>query len=452
MRSLANLHEYQKEAIGFIKAEKAVNLWMGLGLGKTITTLTAIADLIDGMMINQVIVIAPLRVANSVWAQEANTWEHTRRLTFSIATGPEKNRLSAFHQMTDVTVINRENVAWLVQHWGNRWPYDMIVVDESTSFKSSTTKRWKALKKVAPLSEYRVLLTGTPSPNGLLDVWAQQYLIDFGYALGKYFGGYKNRYFKQDYSGYKWTPAEGSEALIHQAIGDNTLSMESKDYIDVPDRVDIIETVSMPPTALKRYREFEKELLIELDNQVVEAVNAAVLTGKLIQWANGAIYTDEFKNWTEVHTSKLESLNEIIEDNDNENIIVAYYFQSDLKRIKAKFPDAVVLDQDPKTIDRWNNGEIKLLLAHPASAGHGLNLQQGGSVIVWFSLTWSLELYQQFNARLHRQGQKNTVRVVHLIADGTIDNQVLDVLKGKASVQQALIEAMKKLDMTAAAA
>ena len=447
MRSRTLLHSYQLEAAEYIKTKKTVSLWMGLGLGKTISTLTAITDLYDGMMINRVLVIAPLRVANSVWAQEAHQWEHTAHLSFAIATGTEKNRLTALHHHADVTVINRENVEWLVNILWKQWSFDMIVIDESPSFKSSATKRFKALRKVAPASPYRVLLTGTPSPNGLMDLWSQQYLVDFGYSLGRSVTEYRRRFFEKDYSGFKWVAREGSDKIIKDAIRDTVLSMETKDYIDMPERIDVVVQVTLPPGVMQNYRVFEHELLIEIEGETLQASNAAVLTGKLLQWANGAVYKDEYGRYAEVHNAKLEALSELLEDNPNENVIVAYYFQSDLQRLKARFPDAVALDKDPKTIERWNAGEIKMLLIHPCSAGHGLNLQHGGSVIIWFGLTWSLEYYQQTIGRVHRQGQKNSTRIVHIVAKDTMDERVLQVLQGKASLQQALIESMKKLDI-----
>jgi len=437
------LHSYQEQAARFITDRECCALWLGLGLGKSISTLTAITDLIDGMMVSRALVVAPLRVANSVWAQEAATWEHTQHLHVTIASGSESKRRHAVESNADVTVINRENIVWLVKNYAKRWPFDMLVVDESTSFKSPTAKRWRALKKMAPRMPYRVLLTGTPSPNGLLDLWAQHYLVDLGDALGRTFTSYKQRWFESDYMGYQWTPRDGSDAAIHERVAPRVLSMESADHLQMPDRVDVIERVSMSAPTLRQYKAFERDLLIEVDEHQLEAVSAAALANKLLQWSNGAVYHDGDGHWVETHQGKLNALADLRDDNPAEPMLVAYAYKSDRDRLIERFPDAVTLDTDPQTIERWNRGEIKMLLCHPASAGHGLNLQSGGSVVVWFGIPWSLELYQQLNARLHRQGQQSTVRVVHIVTEQTIDERVLDVLAGKRDVQQALIDAMR---------
>ena len=442
MLSRDNLHDYQRKGVKFILDKRRAFLMLDMGLGKTITTLTALSDLIDGLAINRALVIAPLRVANSVWAKESANWKHTRHLKVVTATGAERQRIAALNVSADIVCINRENVKWLVEYYGKHWPFDCVVIDESSSFKSQSSQRWKALRKVLPFTDYMILLTGTPSPNGLMDLWPQCFLIDSGESLGKTVTGFKQRFFESDFMGYKFTPREGAADKIHELIKPYTLSMKAEDYLSLPQRTDSVVDVSLPEKTLRDYRTFEKELIAEMDDEEIEALSAAALANKLLQWCNGYVYTDEHKNGVEVHKEKIEALKEIVECND-EPILVAYNFKSDLARIKKALPDAVELDKSAETIERWNRGEIKILLAHPASAGHGLNLQKGGSLAVWFGLNWSLELYQQFNARLHRQGQTKPVRIVHLVAKGLLDERVLSVLKDKDATQEQLLSAMK---------
>lgn len=444
MRSRNDLHPYQNRAVEFIQSERRAFLTLDMGLGKSAITLTAVSDMLDSFSASKVLVIGPLRVANSVWKQEAKLWEHLRHLDIRVCTGNAQTRLKALHFDSEITVINRENVPWLVTQMGKSWPYDTVVIDESSSFKSASTKRFKALKKVLSKVRNIVLLTGTPSPNGLLDLWSQVYLIDQGESLGRTMSAYKDRFFFGDYMGYKYSLKEGSEAAIHDLMRPYTLSMAASDYLQLPDRIDIEECVELDVPTLKRYKEFEKNLFLELDDEhEIEALNAATLANKLLQYANGAVYTDDMANWMNVHEAKLDRLEELVDENESETILVAYNFKSDLQRLKQRFPYAEVLGKDPETIERWNNGQIRMLLAHPQSAGHGLNLQKGGSWIVWFSLTWSLEYYLQFNGRLHRQGQGKPVRITHLIAQGTIDRRVLNVLGAKGVTQASLLDALK---------
>ena len=444
MLSRNDLHEYQRRTVDAVKTKRRCGLALEMGLGKSVSTLTAMADLLDGCMVDRVLVIAPLRVANSVWAQEVKKWSHLRRLKVAVCTGTERQRLAALQKTADVYVINRENVPWLVEHYAKAWPFDAVVIDESSSFKSQAAQRWKALRRILPATDYMVLLTGTPAPNSLLDLWSQQYLIDQGATLGKTFTAYKQRFFDADFMGYKHTPKAGAAEKIHALLTDSWVSMAAADYLELPERIDLVEPVYLPPAVLKAYLDFERTLLAELpDGQEVEASSAAVLANKLLQWCNGATYTDDKGNWSALHAAKLDALAEIIEGNPGETMLVAYNYKSDLARILERFPDAVVLDKDPFTIARWNAGEIRMLLAHPASAGHGLNLQQGGALCVWYGLSWSLELYQQFNARLHRQGQTRPVRIVHLGASGCIDERVMAVLGQKDAQQSALLNALK---------
>lgn len=445
MRFLTDLHQYQHHAVDFIKREKRCLLALFLGAGKTASTLTAVADLSDSFEIRRTLVIAPLRVANSVWKQEALKWEHLKHLKVAICTGSERERIAALMVTADIYLINRENIPWLVKHYGSKWPFDFVVIDESDCIKNPSSKRFKALKAILPKTNYTVLLSGTPAPNGLLDLWSQIYVIDFGERLGKTMSAYQSRFFESDYMGYKLTPREGSAKRIHDLIADKVLSMAAEDYLELPERINLTHTVSLPPSTLRDYQEFERTLLAQLpDGEEVEAQTAAVLANKLLQYSSGGIYTDEHKNWSELHTVKLDALEEIIESSPGENILVAYNYQHDLARLKARFPEAVILDKNESTIVRWNAGQIKMMLAHPASAGHGLNLQSGGNVIVWFGLNWSLGMYLQFNARLHRQGQGQPVRVIHIVAEGTIDERVVDVLAQKDAVQSALLRALKK--------
>jgi SNF2 family DNA or RNA helicase len=444
MLSRNNLHAYQRRAVSFIKDQRRCGLFLDMGLGKTSSALTAVSDLRDEFAIHKVLIVAPLRVANSVWAQEAKKWAHLKHLRVSVCTGSQKARLVALQADADVFVINRENIAWLVETLGAKWPFDMVIIDESSSFKNPSSQRFRAMRRVLPKTEYMVLLTGTPSPNGLLDLWSQIYLIDFGRTLGRTMTAYKQRFFEADFMGYKFTPREGSASKIHSLISSSVIHMSAEDYLDLPKRIDLIESVDLGREVVAKYEEFEETLLTELENgEEVEASTAAVLANKLLQFANGAMYTDANGNWSVIHTEKLDALAEIIEENPNENLLVAYNYRFDLELLTARFPDAVVLDKKQETIDRWNRGEIKMLLAHPASAGHGLNLQDGGSVIVWFGLTWSLELYQQFNARLHRQGQTKPVRILHVVAKKTIDERVLSVLSSKDATQKSLLSALK---------
>ncbi len=447
LRLRTDLHNYQERAIKFIKSTERCALFLDMGLGKSAITLTAISDLQDQMEIHKALVIAPLRVANSVWDHEAKLWKHLRHLKVQVCTGTERERLTNLHRDSHIYTINRENVPWLVKQYGKKWPFDCVIIDESSSFKSPASQRFKALKKILPFTNYMVLLTGTPVPNGLLDIWSQIYLLDGGTALGRTMTAYKQRFFEADYMGYKYTPRAGADTLIHTAIASKVLSMKAEDYLELPDRIDINEIVDLPIKVKEAYDEFEKNLLLELENgDVVEAVSAAVLANKLLQNSSGAIYTDAHKNWVEIHTVKLDALAELIEQNQGENILVAYNFKTDLERLQLRFPKAQVLDKNPNTVIRWNNGEIPLLLAHPASSSHGLNLQHGGTMIVWFCLSWSLEYYQQFNGRLHRQGQSKPVRIIHIVARGTIDERIVRVLNEKGITQDGLLKALKHID------
>ena len=441
----SDLHDYQLKLCEIIKEEKTHLLAVSMGLGKTASTLTAIADLLDSFAINKVIVFAPLRVANSVWKQEISKWEHLKHLRVSVCTGSERQRLAALQAPADIYVINRENSAWIAELFRKKWPFDMTVIDESSSYKSSKSQRFKALKRVIFGSDYRILLSGTPAPNGVMDLWSQMYLVDSGERLGKTMLGYKQKYFAaEDYMGFNYQPKKGAVDTIHSLVSDKMVSMSASDYLDLPECVNIEVPVYLPADAMKKYKEFEKTSLANFPVDIeIEAINAAVLAGKLLQFASGSVYYDAVHNYHVIHDAKLDALEEIIEDNAGENIIVAYYFKSDLERLQKRFPKGVVLDKKQETIDKWNRGEIKLLFLHSKSAGHGLNIQAGGSILVWFSLIWSLEEFQQTNARLDRQGQDKPVRIFTLVAQDTIDQRVVSVLSDKDATQKSLLRALR---------
>jgi SNF2 family DNA or RNA helicase len=437
-----NLHKYQEKAIKFIKDKKRCALFLGMGLGKSVSSLTAIKDLSEDFTICRTLVIAPLRVANSVWRQEVEKWAHLKGLNVIICTGSTKERNQALTSDADIYVINRENIKWLVDNYQKNWKWDCIVIDEASSFKSHSSQRFKALKSILHLTDYMVLLTGTPASNGYMDLWSQMYLIDKGQALGKNITAYRSRFFSQ--FGYNYTLNKGADDVIKERIAPFTLTMTAEDYLELPDCLYLYNKIEMGKKLYSQYKSFADNLIFELGNSEITAMNAAVLTNKLMQFTNGAVY-DEDKNVHHIHDFKIDALYELIEEEPDEPLLVAYNFKSDLERLTKAFPKAVVLDKDPKTIDKWNQGKIKMLLAHPASAGHGLNLQKGGSKIVWFGLNHSLELYEQFNARLNRQGQTKPVRIIHLILDGSIDQKVVASLDKKANVQNDLMEYFKDI-------
>lgn len=444
-----DLHGYQRAAVDHIIDHPFCGLFLDMGLGKTVSTLTAIKRLYGLFEIGRVLVIAPKRVAEDTWTTECAKWEHLRGLSVSKVLGTEKQRREALAVSSDIYVINRENVAWLVSHLGGAWPFDMVVIDELSSFKSSKSERFRALRRVRPLMHRVVGLTGTPSPNGLIDLWPQLYLIDMGERLGRTVTGFRTRYFTPGRTNgqvvFDYRARNGSEEEIHRLIGDICISMKAEDYLSLPDLVDIPVEVSMPEECKRRYDAFERERVLELakDGTDISAVNAAALTGKLLQFANGAVY-DEDMNVHELHGAKLDALEEIVEQAAGEPVLVFFQFRHDVRRIirrlKAYCPKEISGSGD---IAAWNAGRIKVLLAHPASAGHGLNLQHGGHIVVWFGLPWSLELYLQANARLHRQGQDKPVRMYRIMARGTMDADVAKALEGKKAGQDALMEAVK---------
>lgn len=450
------LHDYQQEAVDFIKDTGSCGLFMDMGLGKTVSTLTAASDLLDNFQVCRVLVVAPLRVANTVWHREVENWAHLKHLTVNICTGTVQNRIAQLEAEADIYVINRENIPWMVEMYGRPkpkrgngrwWKWDMIVIDESSSFKAHDSKRSKLLRKfvIKPkLTDIVVLLTGTPSPNGIQDLWAQIYLIDRGARLGTHITHFRKRYMQRAYNGFGFDPISGAAEKIQGAISDVTLAMETEDYLeDLPDRIDIVRSVALPTKCVKEYRQLEKDFVLSLEEVDIDVVNAAAKANKCLQFCNGAVY-DEERNVHVVHDEKIKELQQIREDNPDENILVAYNYKPDRDRILAAFPDAVLLDKAGKELDNWNAGKVKMLLAHPASCGYGVNAQHGGAMVVWFGLNWSLELYQQFNKRLHRQGQKETVRIVHLVTEGCIDESVMEALRSKAKTQKEVIAYLKR--------
>ncbi len=439
-------HAYQKVAIEKIIENPAYALLLDMGLGKTVSTLTAVDELKnDYFDVEKVLVIAPKRVAEDTWSREVAKWEHLRHLKISKVLGTEQQRRKALQKQADIYVINRENVEWLVSYYenGKTWPFDMIVIDELSSFKNPSSKRFRALRKVRTRTKRVVGLTGTPAPNSLIDLWSQIYLIDMGERLEKTFTKYKSKYFKQDpYRVYHIELQEGSEQQIYSKIDDICLSMKAKDYLkDLHEPVMNIVELKLSPKERELYDKLEKDSLLEFSDGDIVATTAAVLSNKLLQLSSGAAYND--KDGVQIiHSVKLDALEEIVEASQGKPVLVFYNYKHDVERIKKKFKQAKELD-DSSTIEKWNNGEIEILLAHPASAGHGLNMQDGGHTIVWYGLNWSLELYMQANARLHRQGQKETVVVHHLVLKDSIDERVMSVLQGKEQQQEALMEAVK---------
>lgn len=442
-----NPYPYQQHATDHIIENPACGLFLEMGLGKTVATLTAIDRLINDLLeISRVLVIAPKRVAEDTWTTEAAKWDHLQHLRISCVLGSERNRITALRTKADVYVINRENVAWLISHYGGGMPFDMVVIDEASSFKAHDSVRFKALKVRRPLIKRVVLLTGTPAPNSLLDIWAPMYLLDRGQRLGEKYEGYRARYFEKNQweRKYKIKKHESYEQGIYNKISDIVISMKSKDYLDLPPRIDRTVSIHLSAQVKKAYDDFERKAVLALtEADQITAVNAAALSTKLLQFANGAIY-DEQKASHEVHQQKLDALEEIVESANGQPVLVFYWYKHDKERILKRLKDYRPVElNSSKDIVAWNARKIQVMLAHPASAGHGLNLQAGGNIIVWFGNTWSLELYLQANARLDRQGQTQSVIVHHLVTVGTIDEEVLDALAGKHAGQEALMDAVK---------
>ena len=438
-------HAYQEHATKWILEHPRCGLFLDMGLGKTVITLSAVKQLIDNLEVFKVLVVAPLRVASTVWAEEIDKWDHLHGLRAVKVLGSQKERMLALCQEADIYIINRENVDWLVNCKGKRWDFDMVVLDELSSFKSPSSARFKAMRRALPYIRRLVGLTGTPAPNGLIDLWSQVYLLDKGERLGRTLGSFRTAFFTPGkHNGnvvYEWRLRPDTEDVIYRRISDLCISMRSVDYLTMPECNLIRMPVSLPKTALSALAAMEHDLIVTLDGEAVTAQSAAVLTGKLLQMANGAVYDPE-GGIHEIHDAKLDALADLVEQANGSPVLVYYSYKHDLQRILGRFPDARVLST-PQDVAEWNEGKIQLMLAHPDSAGHGLNLQKGGHIMVWFGLTWSLEKYQQANARLYRQGQTQPVTIYHLIAEGTMDERVMRILEGKEQRQDDLIEAVK---------
>lgn len=444
-------HDYQKFAINFILEHPIAAIFLDMGMGKSSITLTAIMELMyDRFEVSKVLIVAPLRVCKYTWPQEIVKWEHLSGLKFSLATGTAAERKMALKADADIYIINRENIPWLIDESGIPFDYDMVVIDELSSFKNHQSKRFKAFMKVRPWVKRIVGLTGTPSSNGLMDLYAEFKMLDMGERLGRFISQYRNAYFRPGRTNgmivYNYVPLPGADKQIYEKISDITISMKGTDYLEMPELVNSRYEVYMDEHEAELYDGMEKELVLSLPGGEITAANAAVLSGKLLQMSNGAIYSDDESVYS-IHDRKLGALEDIIEAANGRSILIAYWFQHDLDRIEKRLSDKKIgfekLDSDG-SIARWNKGEIPVALIHPASAGHGLNLQDGGNFLVWFGLTWSLELYQQTVARLWRQGQQSgTVVVQHIITAGTIDEDVMDALEHKEVTQSRLIAAVK---------
>ena len=437
-------YAYQRYAAQFILDHPAAAIFLDCGLGKTVITLTAIRELLhDSLAVRRVLIIAPLRVARDTWPAEIRKWDHLSDLTYAVAVGNTAKRLAALRQKAEIAIINRENVDWLITN--NMFDFDMVIVDELSSFNSHRTRRFKALMKVRPMVSRIVGLTGTPSSNGLMDLWAEFRLLDMGKRLGRFLTHYRERYFLPDKRNaqmvFTYKPRPGAEEKIYEAISDITISMKSGDYLELPKCLTNVVRVEMNERERRIYERLKKDMAAEIDGKEIDAMNAAALSGKLLQMANGAVYDGEGRA-VHLHDRKLDALEDLVESANGRPVLIAYWFRHDLERIRGRFPGARELRQEADIAD-WNARRISIGLIHPASAGHGLNLQDGGSMLIWFSLAWSLELNQQTNARLWRQGQKHTVTIHYLVMKNSIDESVMAALSRKDKVQEALMSAVK---------
>lgn len=438
-------HDYQKYATDFIISHNISAVLLEMGLGKSVISLSAINELmLDYFDVERTLVIAPLRVANSTWPEEIKKWEHLKHLTYSVVTGSEKERINALIKPAHIYIINRENVDWLITKSCIPWKFDMVVIDELSSFKSYQAKRFKSLLKARPKVKRIVGLTGTPSSNGLMDLWAEFRILDLGERLGRYITHYRQNFFVPDKRNqqmiFSYKPKDGAEKMIYSLISDITISMKSKDFLKMPECVMNEVHVSLSDKERALYDSLKADMILKLEDEEIDAINAAALSNKLLQMASGAVYNED-KESIQIHDRKLDALEDLIEGANGKPVLIAYWFKHDLERIKKRFDVREI--KTSKDISDWNSGNISIAAMHPASAGHGLNLQTGGSTLIWFSLTWSLELYQQTNARLYRQGQNETVVIHHILAKDTIDEDVMKALKAKEKIQDALIDSVK---------
>ena len=446
-------HSYQRHCINKILETKKLGLFLDMGLGKTVTTLTAVKELkYNRFQVCKVLVIAPKKVAEGTWTKEAAKWDHTKMLRVSPVLGSQAKRIRALNTPADLYVINRENVCWLVDYYRNAWPFDMVVIDESSSFKSHSAKRFKALAGISSRISRMVELTGTPSPNGLADLWSQVYLLDGGERLGKRYSQFRERYFQPDKRGadgmiYSYEAKPGTEESILAKISDICISMKAEDYLELPDLTYHEVPVELDKKSWKAYQDLERKMILELpeDDELISVTSAAALSNKLLQLANGAVY-DEDRQVHEVHDCKIEAFLELVESLQGKTVLVFYNYQHDRERILKALAKSELRIRELKTTqdeDDWNAGRIDILLTHPASSAYGLNLQQGGNHVIWFGLTWNYELYTQANKRLHRQGQVNKVIIHHLVSTGTRDEDVMTALKRKDDVQNWVMESLK---------
>lgn len=436
--------DYQERAKAHILENKASALFLDMGLGKTVITLTALNEMLnDYYDIGRILIVAPKRVATKTWPDELKKWDHLSGLSYKLLTGTLKQRLKALSEPADIYIINRENLVWLVNTC-KPWTFDCVVLDELSSFKSYKARRTRAICKVRSSIKRIIGLTGTPAPRSLEDLWSELYILDGGIRLGKTLTGYRETYFipgaRRDHVVYEWILKNGSADMIYKKISDICISMSADDYLELPEKIDINIPITLGATELKLIKDLSKNYIAELDNEVITVADAAVLSGKLLQLSSGAIYDDI--GYKIVHDKKLEALDELIESANGKSVLIAYWFRHELERLKARYPNGRVIDSD-QDIDDWNDQKIQIAFINPASAGHGLNLQSGGHILIWFSLIWDLELYLQLVKRLYRQGQKYPVIVYHLIATGTIDEKVIRGLIKKDLSQSALIEAVK---------
>lgn len=445
-----NPHTYQTRLKDFIIANRYAFLTVDMGLGKTVTTLTAVAELLDCVEIARVLVIAPKSVAENTWTGECAKWDHLAHLRVSVVMGDEKHRIKALQTPADIYVINRDNVVWLTEHQGRRWTFDTVIIDESSSFKNPQARRFKALRKVRPQIRRLILLTGTPSPNGHMDLWAQAWLLDMGQRLGRTLGAFRTRYFRPGRANghvvYDWHLRPGAGEEIGRLLSDLTVSMKAEDWIEVPDLIETDIRIALSPAESKAYRDFERDQLMSLDGKDIEAVTAAALTNKLLQFTGGAMYDTEH-GWHTVSDAKLRALEDIIEAAGDEPVLVFYQYRHELERLRERFKalQPVTFSGEPEILQEWNAGKIRLLLCQPASVQYGLNMQQGGHVLVWYTPTWNLEQYQQANARLHRQGQERPVLCYRLICEGTVDARVVAALSGKHGAQESLLAMIREM-------
>jgi len=437
-----NPHDYQKYAVDFIETHPQAAVLLECGLGKTSITLTALNDMLfDSFEVHKVLIIAPIRVCKNSWAAEIGKWDHLKGLTYSLILGSREQRLTALQQKADLYIINRDNVQWLIEETGMPFDFNMVVIDELSSFKNHQSKRFKALRKVRPFIKRIVGLTGTPCSNGLLDLWAQFRLLDMGERLGKRIGQYRDAYFNPDWNGYTYTPRKGAEKEIYEKIADISISMKTTDHLKMPKLVSVSDRVDLTESEYDAYRQLEKEYVLSMQGKDISAANAAVLCGKLVQLASGCIYDAE-RNAIVLHERKLEILEDLLEAQNGKPVLVAYWYKHEGERIRKRFEVREICTD--KDISDWNAGKIPIALIQPSSAGHGLNLQEGGSTIIWYTMPWSLELYQQTNARLWRQGQTSDIVVIHhLVAAGTIDEEIMVALDSKDRTQTAMMNAVK---------